>query len=132
MSLAADQIEALNRLGLDFTVEIESGMTCVTIRDFRLPAGFARPAADLLLRLNPGFPDVPPDMWWFDPPATRADGQQIPATDAVEHYFGRAWQRWSRHLDQGQWHAGVDSLESFIALIRRELVDSVPRIAKCA
>lgn len=132
MALAADQIEALQRLGLEFAVQDEGGMTCVTIRDFRLPAGFAVPASELLLRLNPGFPDVPPDMWWFSPAATRADGQGIAATETTEHYFGRPWQRWSRHLDPSHWQAGVDSIESFIAIIRRELVASVPKVAACA
>jgi hypothetical protein len=65
-------------------------------------------------------------MWWFDPPVRRADGQQIPATDAIEHHLGRSWQRWSRHLATGQWRSGVDGLESFLALVRRELERSVP------
>lgn len=132
MALPPDQLEALERLGLDFTVHDDAGMTCVTVRDFRLPAGFSRPASELLLRLNPGFPDVPPDMWWFDPPAVRADGQLIPATDYTEHHLGRSWQRWSRHLDPSHWQGGIDSLESFIAIIRRELADSVPRSVACA
>lgn len=132
MALAADQIEALQRLGLEFVVQDDGGMTCVRIPNFRLPAGFAVPASELLLRLNPGFPDVHPDMWWFSPAATRADGRGIPATDTTEYYFGQQWQRWSRHLDPSHWDAGVDSIESFIAIIRRELVASVPKVPTCA
>ena len=96
-------------------------MTCVVFPGYHLPEGLDRPNADLLLRLNAGFPDVPPDMWWFDPAVHQADGRVIPCTEAREVYLGRSWQRWSRHLTAGQWQPGTDSLESFLALIRRDV-----------
>jgi hypothetical protein len=101
-------------------------MTCVVLRDFALPLGFDRQKSDLLIRLNAGYPDVQPDMWWFDPPVRRADNQPIPATEVLEHYLGRSWQRWSRHLAAGQWRSGIDGLESFLALVRRELERCAP------
>jgi hypothetical protein len=96
-------------------------MTCVLLPAFQLPPGFNRSQSDLLLRFNAGYPDVAPDMWWFDPPLARADGKIIPATDVRESYLGRSWQRWSRHFQPGQWRSGVDGLESFLALVRKEL-----------
>lgn len=132
MPLTAEDQLALQRLGLAAAVRDEAGMTCVEISDFRLPEGFTVPASTLLLRLNPAFPDVPPDMWWFDPPVLRADGVLIPATEHTEHHLGRSWQRWSRHLNPSQWQSGVDSMESFIAIIRRELTNSVPQAVTCA
>jgi hypothetical protein len=101
-------------------------MTCVVLPAFALPPGFDRPQSDLLLRLNAGYPDVAPDMWWFDPPVKRADGQTIPATEVVEQHLGRSWQRWSRHFANGQWQSGIDGLESYLALIRKELGRSTP------
>ena len=121
MALPQPDVDFLDQRGLPYAVTEEANMTCVVFPDFTLPAGMNRPAADLLIRLNPGFPDVPPDMWWFDPAVSRADGRQIPATEHRESYLGRTWQRWSRHLLAGQWQAGTDSLESFLALIRREI-----------
>lgn len=109
------------------SVTTEANMTCVILQSYQLPTGFDREVSDLLLRLSPGYPDVPPDMWWFDPPVRRADGNPIPATEVLEHYLGRTWQRWSRHLSPGQWRSGVDRLESFLALVRRELEKSAPR-----
>jgi Prokaryotic E2 family E len=103
----------------------EANMTCVVFRDFSLPPGFNRSQSDLLLRFSAGYPDVAPDMWWFDPPIQRKDGKRIPATDVIEQHLGRSWQRWSRHLAAGQWRSGVDGLESFLALVRRELERSV-------
>jgi hypothetical protein len=108
-------------------VSIEGGMICVFIPEFPLGKGFDRETADLLLRLATGYPDVAPDMWWFHPPVRRADGQEIPATQAYERHLGREWQRWSRHLQPGQWRSGIDSLESYIAIIRRELELAAPR-----
>jgi hypothetical protein len=102
-------------------VRSEGGMLCVIVRDFRLPGGLSSAKADLLLRLAPGYPDVPPDMWWFDPSVKRLDGRVIPATEVFEQHLGRTWQRWSRHLNGGQWRPGRDSLESYITLIRQQL-----------
>lgn len=110
------QARAPNRV-----VSAVDGVVCVVIPSFPLPAGFTRADADLLLRLSPGYPDVPPDMWWFCPAICRSDGRTIEATSSQEVYLGRTWQRWSRHLTAGQWRAGVDSLESYLALVRKEL-----------
>lgn len=111
---------------VNHSVTAEANMTCVVFSNFPLPVGFDRAQSNLLVRLKAGYPDIPPDMWWFDPPIRRADGKPIPATEVMENHLGRSWQRWSRHFTAGQWKSGVDGLESFIALVRRELEKSVP------
>ena len=121
MSLPEIDNAFLTERGIAHEIVIESGMTCIVIPQWPLPEGFDRAAADLLVRLRPGYPDVPPDMWWFDPPVQRADGKTLPATDTREHYMGRTWQRWSRHFSGEQWKSGVDCLESYLALIRQDL-----------
>lgn len=122
MTLPATDVEYLGNRSTDHRVASEANMTCVLLPGFDLPSGYDRSKSDLLLRLNPGYPDVPPDMWWFDPPIRRADGRPIEAADVLEDHLGRSWQRWSRHFNSGQWRSGIDTLESFIALIRRELI----------
>src|SRR5690349_1751622 len=102
MSLPASDIDYLNDRGIPHNVVSEAGMTCVVFPQWPLPPGFDQAAADLLLRLSPGYPDVNPDMWWFNPPVKLANGQALPATEVVEQYLGRPWQRWSRHLTNGQ------------------------------
>ena len=116
--------------GINHSVSVEANMTCVVFPDFSLPAGFDRRQSNLLFRLSAGYPDVAPDMWWFDPPIRRADGQNIPATEVIENHLGRSWQRWSRHFAGGQWKSGVDGLESFMALVRRELEKSAPVLVR--
>ena len=126
MSLPQFDIDQLARRRIDYAVASESNMTCVVIRAYALPPGYDRAQSDLLLRLSPGYPDVPPDMWWFDPPVKLAGGGSVQATESIEQHLGRSWQRWSRHFSAGQWQSGIDSLESFLALINKELVRCVP------
>ena len=123
MSLPEVDIAFLDERCIAHEIVAESGMTCIVIPDWQLSRRDSTdPAADLLVRLTPGYPDVPPDMWWFDPPVLKADGQALPRTNVREHYLGRTWQRWSRHFSGAQWKSGVDCLESYLALIRQNLV----------
>jgi hypothetical protein len=124
--LPSNDTKYLAERAISHAVVPEANMTCLVLRDYSLPVGLDRAQSDLLLRFSAAYPDVAPDMWWFDPAVRRADGQPIPATDVIEHYLGRSWQRWSRHLVAGQWRSGIDGLESFLALVRRELERSVP------
>src|SRR5262249_36849696 len=115
---------------VEYFVQTEANMTCLVIKGYALPPGYNPEQSDLLLRFSPGYPDVAPDMWWFDPPVRLANGGGIPATDSMEHHLGRTWQRWSRHFNAGQWKSGIDSLESFLALIRKELRRYVPELVQ--
>ena len=124
---AIDQ-EFLQARAPDNAVSREGGMICVVVPRLPLPPGFTVAQADLLLRLAPGYPDVPPDMWWFQPTVLRVDGRQILMTQVQETHLGRVWQRWSRHLQPGHWRPGIDSLESYLALVRKEL-DAAARMA---
>lgn len=130
MSLPAVDTKFLSERGLAHEVLNDSGMTCVILKSWPLPRGYDRVCSDLLIRLSPGYPDVHPDMWWFDPPVRLADGRTLPATEVMQSLLGRNWQRWSRHFNTGQWQPGVDGLESYLALIRRDLERSVPETAR--
>jgi len=121
MSLPHEDQAFLERSGQVYEVMPEANMTCVILPGFSLPVGYDRPESDLLLRLSAGYPDVPPDMWWFAPPVRLANGGTVPATECTENHIGRSWQRWSRHFNGGQWRSGVDCLETFLALLRKEL-----------
>ncbi len=122
-------MEFLEERAPGFTVTSEAGMVCVVIPAMPLPPGFDRPTSDLLLRLPGGYPDVHPDMWWFEPPVRRVDGATIQATESHEQHLGRTWQRWSRHLQPGQWRSGVDCLRTYVALVQKELRAAAPAAA---
>jgi hypothetical protein len=121
MPLPQTDVAFLTERGITYTLSSEANMTCFVLPGYTLPQGYDRATSDLLLRLQPGFPDVAPDMWWFNPPIRLADGRPVRATEVTEHHLGRPWQRWSRHFNAGQWRSGTDSMESFLALIRKEL-----------
>jgi Prokaryotic E2 family E len=128
--LRADDQQFLEGLGLPYQVTSEHGMVCVVIKDWPLPSVYSPTVTDLLLRLAPGFPDVPPDMFWCDPPVKlAATGGFPPAADLFENYLGRTWQRFSRHLAAGQWVASRDSLGSYLALIRRDLTTTAAQFS---
>lgn len=121
MALPEFDQEFLDRRGFDYEVVEAATMTFVVLKDWPLPPGLNVGSADLLIRIQAGYPDLPPDMWWFAPAVTRADGTEIPATSVTERHLGRSWQRWSRHFNSGQWRSGVDGLESYVALIELEV-----------
>ncbi|MCY4496867.1 MAG: hypothetical protein OXC14_06225 [Rhodospirillaceae bacterium] len=127
MPLPQSDVAYLTERAIPHDIGAESGMTCVVLPQWPLPRGFNRDEADLLIRLHPGYPDVPPDMWWFQPAVHLANGTFLPATNVVEVHLGREWQRWSRHFHNGQWQSGIDGLASFLALIRQDLERSVLR-----
>lgn len=105
----------------------DGGLLCVVIHNYKLPSGYVPEQTDLLLRLPQGFPDVPPDMWWCDPPVRLAATSAFPQNaDLMETHLGRNWQRFSRHFQPGAWHPGRDSLQSYLQLINRNLANSLP------
>ena len=105
----------------EFDERVVDGMLCVVLPGYSPPSGLAPNRADLLLRLSPNYPDVPPDMWWFHPAVTRLDGGAIPNTQVTEQYLGKRWQRWSRHLNAYQWRPGADSLHTYLAVLKNDL-----------
>lgn len=105
----------------DHQLLIEGGMVCVVIPRWPMPLGYTHDEVDLLLRLVPGFPDIPPDMWWTAPTVALVSGRAIPAADLQENHLGRTWQRWSRHLPAGAWASGTDTLQGYLAQVRTEL-----------
>ncbi len=122
MTLPPTDADFLAARSIMHQLTVEGNVTCVVFPSWPLPSGYDCASSDLLVRLMPGYPDVAPDMWWFDPGIRLASGGVVPATEYMEPYLGRQWQRWSRHFQPGQWKSGIDGLESFLALIGGELL----------
>lgn len=124
MPVTPDDQAFLDERGHEPQVVEEGGMTCLVFHDWPVAPGYTVDHADLLVRLPSGYPDLAPDMWWFAPGLIRADRAEIAQTQVTEQHVGRTWQRWSRHFSAGQWKSGIDSLETFLALINREVCSS--------
>jgi len=119
----------LARLAVTHEVSTEGGQLCVVLHDFPLAPGLSGERADILFRLPALYPDVAPDMWWISPALTTASGRAIPNTESHETYLGRTWQRWSRHLPAGAWNPSIDGLESWVAILVRELRSAADQVA---
>lgn len=86
----------------------------IIIRNFPLSSRYSPRQTDVLIRILPGYPDSPLDMFWTKPDVLLAENNQKPnQADSYETFFGEQWQRWSRHLNG--WRGGIDCLESFYA-----------------
>lgn len=123
--LPGDDRHYLEAKGLRYEVLAEPGVLNVVIYGFELPEGYEPRNVDLLLRLPAGWPDAQPDMYWCVPEVrlVRTKGRP-PAADVFEQYLGRSWQRFSRHLAGGQWRPGIDTLKTYLTLIRSELASA--------
>lgn len=121
MTLPPTDLEFLVEREIHYQAHVDGNVTCLVFPAWRVPFGYEQQGTDVLVRLMPGYPDVPPDMWWLSPALTVPGGAPIPGTDLTEVHLGRSWQRWSRHFQPGQWRTGIDGLESFLALIGAEL-----------
>jgi hypothetical protein len=119
--LPEPDVEFLARSGIAHRIFEDGGMLNVELIGFPLPEGLNVGQANILFRLSTSYPDTPPDMWWAIPHLQSATGGVIAATELVETYDGRSWQRWSRHLDPTLWRSGIDGLESYVRLLRTEL-----------
>lgn len=127
--LTDDDRASLDRLGFAWSAAPEGGWLSVVVSGWPLPSGYDRADTDLLMRIPPGYPDMPLDMWYFSPAVAREDGVEIEQTQVRERFAGREWQRWSRHLNPGDWRPGVDGVESYLAWLRGELARSSGRAA---
>lgn len=130
MSLSDAERDALDAAGSSWRVEKgPNGWAYVVIEGYRLPAGFSTAIVDLLVQLHPQFPDAAPDMFWLHPRVTLTrTGAGPVATQADEQILGRTWQRFSRHLQPGQWRPG-DDLRTWLAAIRALLARDVTEAA---
>ncbi|WP_439590288.1 multiubiquitin domain-containing protein [Hydrogenophaga sp.] len=109
-----------------FAVEVvgDGTHTGVVLKQMQLPQGkFNHPAADVLVILPPGYPDVAPDMFFCDPWLTLVSAGRYPTCADQPHAFmSRNWQRWSRH--NTNWRPGVDGLHTMIKRIEHALAEA--------
>lgn len=122
--LPAEDRRYLANRNLTYDEVMDSGSSGVIIRGFALPEGkFQVTAADVLVLLPSGYPDVPPDMFYTEPWLRLAQGNCYPARADQPHSFaGVRWQRWSRH--NHEWRPGIDGLRTMIKRIETAIEDA--------
>jgi len=104
--------------------EINDGpLNGLIIDKFPLKNGkFSINESSLLILIPQGYPDVPPDMFYFSPELHLSSSNSFPvqANVFVDH-FQIKWQRWSRHADASTWRPGIDGIYSYIQRVKTAL-----------
>jgi len=78
-------------------------------------------SCDLLVLIPSGYATTKLDSFYTSPRLKRADGADPDRATGEADLFSRKWQFWSRHLEDHEWRAGQDGLETFLNYIRAEL-----------
>lgn len=76
---------------------------------------FTSDSSSLLIILPAGYPDVPPDMFYFLPEIKlRSSNSYAAMTEQKPIHFQQVWQQWSRHAPASQWRSGKDGIQSYL------------------
>lgn len=115
--------EYLLEKGIAFREVASGGQNGLILPNWPLPVGrYTRTHSDLLVLLPSGFPDVPPDMWYFEPAVLLAPhGQEARQTQYSIPFETRTWQRWSRHFPPSEWRMGKDGIHTFLKRVEHAL-----------
>jgi hypothetical protein len=71
--------------------------------------------SSLLIILPMGYPDVPPDMFFFLPELKFLGTNSYPVkADQKPTHFQQVWQQWSRHAPASEWRVGKDGIQSYL------------------
>jgi hypothetical protein len=113
--------EFLKSKGYTYQLVEEGDVGCLIIVGCALaPGKYDREAVDLLICIPKGYNDAKLDNYYVDPAIRLKANDQYPqSADYFEEHVKRKWQRFSRHMPT--WRAGIDSLQSFLPLVHREL-----------
>jgi hypothetical protein len=102
---------------LKFREVTDGAKNGLIIDDFLIqPDGkFSVEKSSLLIILPIGYPDVPPDMFYFIPELRLKFTGSYPAqADQFPVHFSQKWQQWSRHAPIDQWRVGKDGIQSYL------------------
>lgn len=103
--------------GLEFREISDGAIKGLIIDNFPVkPEGkFTLSSSSLLIILPTGYPDVPPDMFYFQPEIKLSSTNAYPAqADQKPIHFQQVWQQWSRHAPASQWRPGRDGIQSYL------------------
>ena len=128
MQLPEDDEEFLKELGYDWQLHPdgdEAGF--LVIEGFDVSGGgFSPGTSNLLVRIPAKYPLPKLDMWYCFPAIRLTSTGSYPdRADVFENFVGLTWQRFSRHLSDGSWKAGVDGLRTYFRFILKELQGKV-------
>lgn len=113
----------LLKKGYQFEEKIDANRNGLILRNWLLPVGkYNLLTSDLLILIPNGYPEVRPDMWYFNPAILLAPSNiSARQTQANINFEGKAWQRWSRHYPANEWRSGVDGIHTYLKKVQTAL-----------
>lgn len=113
--------------GLNYLEAESNNHKGIIIKNWILPKDkYNVNCSDLLIIIPPGYPDVAPDMWYFNPELTLLpDRRFAKATNHTIEFNGINWQRWSRHLSADKWRSGIDGIHTYLKRIIESLEKAI-------
>jgi len=109
--------------GYQFEEKIDANRNGLILRNWLLPVEkYNLLTSDLLILIPNGYPEVRPDMWYFNPAILLAPSNR-PArqTQISINFEGKAWQRWSRHYPANEWRSGIDGIHTYLKKVQTAL-----------
>ncbi len=114
--------EYLEAKGLQYSQVQESGKNGLILQNYHLPNNkYHVNFSSLLIFMPAGYSDVPPDMFYTYPALILLNGGTPMATTTGLSFYGFNWQQWSRHLNNGDWRAGIDGVWSYLNKVNEAL-----------
>lgn len=122
MNLPKDDEMFLRGKGFDWSLAPDGDSALLIVKAFTVNGTkYDRESVDLMIRIPAQYNMAKLDMWYVSPPLRLRATSQYPNQAAVFETHGeRSWQRFSRHLPEGAWRAGIDGLPMFFTFIYRE------------
>lgn len=109
--------------GYQFEEKIDANRNGLILRNWILPEGkFNLQMSDLLILIPNGYPEIRPDMWYFNPALLLAPTNRLARQTQVNITFeGKMWQRWSRHYPANDWRSGIDGIHTYLKKVQAAL-----------
>lgn len=123
MKLLEQDEEYLNSKQYDWEFILGNNEGYLIIKNYRLKSDrYNTQETDLMIRIPNGYNMAALDMFYVDPHIRLKDTDDYPpAANSIETYIDRQWQRFSRHLNPGEWRAGIDGIETILSHATKEL-----------
>lgn len=114
----------LSSRALAFEEVVAASTNALVLTQFVLPLGrYDHASASVLIILPPGYPDLPPDMFYVNPWIKLVATQQYArCADQAHEFNGVRWQRWSRH--NNEWRRGVDGIWTMIKRVEHAFAEA--------
>ncbi len=125
MDLIDQQFEDIKKAFSEAGPKLErrsDNTSVVEIPNFPLPGGWSAPTTSILFILPANYPHGKPDCFWADASLRLASGQP-PANSTPNNSHGGPEQRLWFSWHASSWNPNMDSLLTYVNVIRRRLQD---------